>query len=187
MVLTDEDAEDLGLAPGSKVPSRSGGAFEWQKTRRRPEVIGGIPVQGFGPAGAHTLWLPPPQAIRKVKFVGGKPQVTIVGATIDDPELKNLREKLIATAEIAAVNGAAIVRLDLTILEYAAALISRTYKVSDDDLEFILPFSGSPKWIESIVIHALGGKENRDALAKLRSAGRPEAIVGDVGEPVPLE
>lgn len=157
----------------------SGGRYLWQKTRRRADapIEGKLPVQGFGPDGRYTLWLVSPVVQRKLKFSNGKPAIQQHGATLSDPQLMQLRSKVVDSLQLAPRDHDAmlfVLRADLVLAEYAAYVIALDYSVSDDDLDFLL--SGSTAWIKSMAIHACGGQEAIDALSKVNPAALAEML-----------
>lgn len=142
----------------------SGGALEWQKQRLKPgaPLAGSMLTSGFGPDGKQGMYLPSARSGRRYQFKNGKPFVVQTGGIADDPELMHLRDRVLRGT--AAADAAAILFYDTSLIEYSAALLSRNYNLSDEDLELL--HSGSA-WHEPIMVHALGGKDARDKLQTL--------------------
>jgi hypothetical protein len=145
--------------------------YDWQKERRiDPRRANRCPVQGFGPAAKHTLWLLSPIVGRRTRFVGGKPKIEVIGDATQDPELNRLRDLVMMRTLPADPKSdllKCVVSVDLSIFEYAAYLIAMDYRVTDDDLEFLLPAERNAKWINSVLVHAAGGKDAIVALARI--------------------
>ncbi len=167
----------------------SGGIFAWIKAKWRTGVDpkGSTPVRGFGPKGEYTLWLPSTEAKRVIEFKSGKAEFQIVGKTANDEELNKLRMDIIKSYSAISIGGMAYLPIDSHLLNYSASLILRNYDMSDEDLTML--HTGT-NWVEPICIHALGGEESRNALARSNIAAaelanrRREAPRGPVAETV---
>lgn len=148
--------------------------YEWQKQRRRTDVSfdGAVPVRGFGPSGAHTLWIVSPVVKRQYVFKDGKP--TAVEIESGGEALATLRKQTLSSIDLSRRDGRAFITVDVRLMGYAADVIRMTYNVSDDDLTFLL--CESFKWIEPIIIHLLGGESSRDELAKFGTAQQQSVI-----------
>lgn len=149
----------------------SGGAYEWQKQRRREGVAmqGKIPVSGFGVDGTYTLWLLSPAIVRKVKFKNGKPVVETFGDCVTDPKLLVLRNAVVTSIKSTDDGVRGILTADLRVMEYGAALILNDYKMTDDELEMLMPsgIGANDKWITSLCTHAVGGQDSIDAMSRI--------------------
>lgn len=168
----------------------SGGAYQWQKQRRRPGVAlpGKIPVSGFGAKSDLTLWLLSPIATRKYKFKNGKPYLATVGTEITDSNIISLREKVLKCIKVGIPTEGGLpwmLRADVVLMEYAAALILHDYDVTDEELEMLLP-AGNPKakWIKAIATHAIGGQDVLDQLAIINPEALAAALTMETGTPV---
>lgn len=139
--------------------------FAWMRTRAKAWPLpGSEPVQGFGPEGKHTLYLPSGAVARKYVFKDGVPvELTTENPAGDDPEIEALRVAAMRTL----TEGAGITKViggELALVTYAAALVRKNYNVSDDDLTFLF---SSKNWAGHIMRHLLGGDEGIETWAAM--------------------
>lgn len=144
------------------------GAFEWQKSRKRPDFIPGPPVRGFGKNGGYTLWLPSPKSSTAEAFEGGKYVVKVVAAGLVDADLLAKRKEIIDSA---VSTGPGRLRVKPVFMDYAAGLIRRNYTVTDQELTMLL--LESDKWQHEVLVHCLGGEEMVATLADMPEATEP--------------
>jgi hypothetical protein len=157
--------QDAGQDAASVSP------YQWQKARaRRWPLEGFVPVQGFGPEGKHTLWLPAAGGKRRYTFQDGKPVPFVAAPEGDDPELAQMRDEIIRQSSWATMDKLLVG--DVLFVSYAAALVRKGYGVSDQDLEFL--FSGTG-WLMPVLEHVLGGLDGMDTLATAAPKINPDA------------
>ena len=157
----DEDNESVVADPG--LGDTAGVAeFQWAAQRQRADFRGGAAVQGFGPEGRHTLFLPPAQAGKRYVFRGGR------AVPVMDPGLAGMAQLLDVRARVlqsfAATESPGWLSVDIAFLDYAAAVLRVNYDLTDADLEFLLQ---GTRWHTAVVQHVLGGDDTVAVLASL--------------------
>ena len=160
--------------PGGDLSPEGLDAVAFLKTKRRGDSTVGVAMRGFGKAGNFTLFLPPAKTERTMTFRNGKPASVLAQSSLDDARLLELVEIIVKSS----VNGArGVLIVDQCFYEYAAALISRNYEVTDEDLTFLL---GGTGWHDPMYRHLLGmlaGNENVKKLAELTPVERRAAPI----------
>lgn len=130
---------------------------------------------GYGPDNTYSLLLPSPRVTRSIKFIDGKATVQQSGDLLSIPEIVELRDRVlkIGSASVSPTLSE-IAFPDTTLAEYSAALLRLNYNLTDDDLTFL--HSGKV-WMETLITHALGGKEARDNYRNLDTSQIARAAV----------
>lgn len=131
-------------------------AYEWQKSRRKPDGHFDMPVTGFG-EGGHTLWLPSPKTESRLRFVDGQPERVHDESCLNTLEIRRLRDLTIKSFAM----GPTGLLLDLSFIQYTVAVLRINYKLNDDDLAFLL---NGAKWHTGMISHLLGGDDTVESL-----------------------
>lgn len=137
---------------------------EFEAKRRRPEAIEkgtfNVPTQGFG-GGGFTMYLPSPVAKSTYVIQGGRSVLQTLASCMDDPKIAEARDRIIRESVKVAPG---VLRIPLAFMDYACAVLLVNYNLSDADMTFLL--SGL-KWHNALVVHAFGGQDTLDAVARL--------------------
>lgn len=139
--------------------------FNWQQERRRLSGRFEFPIQGFGPGGMMTLWLPAsrPSEHRVIRN-GQLVFESVAGDVHDDPRIAELRME--AMRGFAGNDFGTRLRFTPALYQYAIAVLNLNYttpgqdRLSDDDLTFLIcdDAGGDDKWVRQMVIHLCGGE-----------------------------
>jgi hypothetical protein len=151
------------------APAGAETPFEFQQRRKRADALPGPPIQGFGPKGGYTLWLPAGKVEMLREFRNGRVASRQIKGGLDDPELIALQRQIIDSAQNA---GPGRLLVDVQFLDFAAGLVRRNYTVTDDELGMLL-LSGNG-WHKAVwVDHVLGGQAMVEALADSPAIDEP--------------
>lgn len=160
--------------------------YEWHKARLKPNderfpgssFSGGCSEKatGYGPQSDYSLFLPSPTVERKIVFVDGKATIEESGDLLSLPHILELRNRARTIGKVDDVSptAATIFFPDAVLAEYSVALLRLNYNLTDEDLNFL--HSGK-RWMETIIVHAMGGKVQRDSLANADTRVLASAIV----------
>jgi hypothetical protein len=170
--------------------SKSSGLYDWQKQRLLPKRYPGASlVNGYGPEGLHSLYLPSPQTGREFVFVDGKPRMVESKSCLDLPSIRQLRNRVING--LVTYNPLSILFADSALLEYSAALLATQYQFSDDELTML---HAGKAWQKPLLVHAMGGSDVTEALASMNphwvdmvrfSAEQQATKIARMIEPIP--
>lgn len=184
--MTDESKNaSVGDAIPS-LPTDSEGAYKWMMSRRLPSTQAISWYRGFGPNGLYSFQLPSPVTANHMAFENGRSVRRIVKTCHDDPEIKDLRARAIASYR----NDATGDYIDVAFADYAAAVIRLAYNVTDAEMEVLL-FSGA-QWHDGMIAHLCGGTfgqnpktDAKDVIAALRAARSESASENSMPEAWP--
>jgi len=135
---------------------------EWQLARQLTTFRPEYPMSGFGPNGGHTLYATNPKPSTRMVFRGGKPVMEESRGCLDTPEIRALRDGVIAS--LRAV-GADRIEVSTALCEYTAAVLRMNYDLSDDDLTLLM--GHGTKWVKAAVCHVCGGDDLIEAMANI--------------------
>lgn len=167
----------------SAVPISVDERLKFEQSHRRPNGVFSYPVMGFGPRGDFTFWVVNPGLNVKTVFEGGRAtQKTIPCQILNEPEILELRDKVLRTFAADEVRSKVIV--DLCFLDYAAAVLLRSYTFTDDELTMLLEGS---HWQEGMVKHCLLGEDLLSRLSTMGSVLPAEAYVPLGGDDQPFQ
>lgn len=136
--------------------------YKWEQARRRKEGAFAFSINGLGPKGTYTLMVGDPKPTTRYKFSGGKPIPVTGGGSFETAEFAELREKVIRSM---AFPGASVIEVGAELLEYAAAVLLKSYDLTDAELEELLV--AGKGWIPRMIEHLCGGEGYLEQVGKV--------------------